>query len=101
MDFADIDQGPSLVTPRRELDASRRAPENLDPKKRMLGLTPALVFMVVDPQNRIGVFGVLTTKLSNSSRQLYPPTSLASEWLDASTAKSPVSPSRAIRLLKG
>ena len=31
------------VTSGLDLDASKRAPENLDPKKRMLGLTPALV----------------------------------------------------------
>ena len=36
----------SLVTSRRDLDASERAPENLDPKTGMLGVTPAVVFKV-------------------------------------------------------
>ena len=38
----------ALATSRRELDASTRAPENLDPKTGMLGVTPAVVFIVVD-----------------------------------------------------
>ena len=40
--------GLALASSRRDLGASRRAPENLDPKKRMLGLAPS-IFSKVEP----------------------------------------------------
>ena len=40
-----------------DLDAPKRAPEDLDPKKRMLGLTPAVVFMVFDVPKTHHAFG--------------------------------------------
>ena len=43
--FVWIDPRLALVSSRRDLDASKRGPENLDPKTGMLGLTPAVVFM--------------------------------------------------------
>ena len=39
--------GRAPASSRRDLDATERAPENLDPKKRMLGLTP-VIFSKVD-----------------------------------------------------
>ena len=38
----------ALATSRRDLDAPKRAPENLDPKTRMLGVAP-MVFCKVEP----------------------------------------------------
>ena len=41
--------GASLVTSRRDLDASKRGRRDPNPKTGMLGLTPAVVFRVFDP----------------------------------------------------
>ena len=43
--------GRALASSRRDLDAPRRAPENLDPKKRMLGPTPS-IFSRVDARRK-------------------------------------------------
>ena len=49
MDFPDIDPPTRLVTSRRDLDASKRGRDDPNPKTRMLGVTPRVVFGV-DPR---------------------------------------------------
>ena len=42
--------GRALASSGRDLDAPKRAPENLDPKTRMLGLAPMVFFKVGAPK---------------------------------------------------
>ena len=44
--------GSSLVSSRRDLDASKRSRDVANPKKRMLGLTPIIVFKGPTPEKR-------------------------------------------------
>ena len=44
--------GRALATSRRDLDAPKRAPDNLDPKKRMLGPAPSIFLKVDAPRTR-------------------------------------------------
>ena len=50
--------GRALASSRRDLDAPKRAPENLDPKTRMLGLAPSIFFRVEPPKTPKEVSGV-------------------------------------------
>ena len=51
MDSPDIDPRPSLVTSRRDLDAPKRGQDDPNPKTRMLGVRPIIVFGL-DPGKR-------------------------------------------------
>ena len=57
VDFPDIDPNSSLVSSRRDLDASKLSRDVANPKKRMLGLTPSIFFRVDAPKTPKQVFG--------------------------------------------
>ena len=50
MDLPDISTRDSLVSSRRDLDAPKRGRDVATPKKRMLGVTPRVVFKVDAPK---------------------------------------------------